>query len=80
LLTKRVEITLDWRKFIKTSFVTSNTSHQNNFAVIISRIVRWWRRGPRNTYGEKTNAYKVLVRKTEGKSLRRPNRNGRVVT
>jgi len=76
LLTKRVEITLDWRKFIKSSFMTCNTSRQKNFAVIVSRIMRWGRRGACSTYGEKLNTYKVLVGKTEGKSLRRPKRNG----
>jgi len=61
LLTKRVEITLDWRKFIKTIFMNSNTSRQKNFTVIISRIMRWGRRGSCSTYGEKTNTYNVLV-------------------
>jgi hypothetical protein len=72
-----VEIILNWRKFIK----TCNTSRQKNFAVIISRIVRWGGEGRGcSTYGEKTNTYKVLVGKAEGKSLRRPKLNGKVVT
>jgi len=33
-----------------------------------------------STYGEKTNTYKILVGKAEGKSMRRPKNNGKVVT
>jgi len=55
LLTKRLEITLNWRIFIMTSFMTCNTYRQKNFAVIISRIVRWERRGECSTYEEKSN-------------------------
>ena len=46
-----------------------NTSHQKNFALIISRIMRWRSRGAWSMYGEKTNTYKLLVGKTEGKIL-----------
>jgi len=75
-----VEILLEWRKFIKTSFMTCHTSKPKEFFINCIKDLRWGRRRACSTYGEKSNACKILAGKTEGKSLRRPKCNGRVVT